>query len=714
MCTCDMGFVGPNGGPCVLTPEPTTSTPEPTTPTPEQTTSTPEPTTSTQCVDGFYRHPLGACTVCPLHHVCKNEMLRPASQYDENLRTLSTGTVDLRDAVCASGMFRTADTDMCKLCPINFYCPQSGVVMPNVIRCPENQFTYDPGATSAGDCVCLAGFRLLENGDDAYCLPCGIGERCQDGQVVEELCHLQNKVASADHESCVCEAGFGFVNFECAACPAGHVKPLAGDMPCLPCAMDTYAVNITACLQCPEQSEARPASSACQCAAPYVWTANATCELCAANNFWQDRACHACPVLARSHPTADMLLGPPACRCARGHLAAPQNISGELKCSACEAGAYESGGECRACGNGAWGPVSSTAASACVCNERPNASSTCHTQRVDGTCAGECAMTPAACTQCLPGHYKAAYSTPGNRENCSACTEGRYQSASGASTCDHCPQHEWHELLQQSSDVCLCVAGFARPRPSNTTGTTDKTPCQVCSPGHYKDWLGEQHCLPCAVGRYNPDVQSTICHYCSDATAHSEAWLGAIAPYMVAGVADNSTRMVLESNTTVRVEAVSVLECVCEVGQEPRVVGEFSRCRQCMQGSFQEHKSHEHCTYCGGLSVDYGWEFLHHYGLPGAGVTDWTHCAACPSFSGQDESLVGPDKIRMSDVSDCMCFPGHERVLSRFASECGNCSECHNCSQYMIKPSLSDDACNFCPAGHFFIESRALQLWRQD
>ena len=27
------------------------------------------------------------------------------------------------------------------------------------------------------------------------------------GQVVEELCHLQNKVASADHESCVCQAG---------------------------------------------------------------------------------------------------------------------------------------------------------------------------------------------------------------------------------------------------------------------------------------------------------------------------------------------------------------------------------------------------------------------------------------------------------------------------------------------------------------------------
>jgi hypothetical protein len=126
--------------------------------------------------------------------------------------------------------------------------------------------------------------------------------------------------------------------------------------------------------------------------------------------------------------------------------------------------------------------------------------------------------------------------------------------------------------------------------------------------------------------------------------------------------------MVLESNTTVRAAAVSVVECVCDAGQEPHAVGNFSLCRQCTQGSFQEHKSHEHCTYCGGVSVEYGWEFLHHYGLPGAGVTDSTHCAACPAFSGQDESLVGPDKLRMSDVSDCLCFPGHERVLSHLAS----------------------------------------------
>jgi hypothetical protein len=652
-----------------------------------------------RCVDGYFRDALGACSACPLHHVCKNETRRPVSQYDENLRTLFTGTADLRDAVCVAGMFRTALTDLCKLCPRNFYCPQTGVALPNVVRCPENQFTDDAGAAFRGDCVCLAGFRLLGEMEEVRCLPCGIGERCQGGEVVEEFCHLQNKVASADHESCVCRVGYGLVNFECLECAPGFVKPAAGDTPCVPCASGTYALNATTCVPCPEHSDSRPGSTACQCAPPYEWTSNATCRLCPDDHFWQDKACYACPELSSSHPTPLMALGSAACRCAIGHIAAPLNVSGQLECSPCTNGTYEEGGECHQCGQRAWSLAASTTPTACVCNKIPNSTGTCHNQLVDGSCAGECASPPAACTQCEPGHHKPAYSTPGNSEKCPACAGGYFQAAAGASACDQCPQHEWHELLgQTSSDVCLCVQGFARPPTSSGNETADKSPCQACSAGHYKDWLGEQPCLPCAVGRYNPDVQATICHFCSDATADAEAWLRAIAPDVAAGVADNSTRMVLESNTTVRAAAVSVLECVCELGQEPRAVGNFSRCRQCMQGSFQEHKGHGSCTYCGGLSVDHGHALLHHYGLPGAGVTDFSHCAACPAFSGQNETLVGPGGLRMSDVSTCLCFPGHERVFSELGSEC------RNCSQHMVQTSISDDACIFCPAGHFFVD----------
>jgi hypothetical protein len=212
------------------------------------------------------------------------------------------------------------------------------------------------------------------------------------------------------------------------------------------------------------------------------------------------------------------------------------------------------------------------------------------------------------------------------------------------------------------------------------------------------DFPGPSIFTGCDVGRYNPDVQSTSCHFCSDATADSESWLRAIAPDILAGRADNLTRMVLESNTTVREAAVSVLECVCDIGQEPRTVGSLSVCRRCGQGSFQEHKLHDDCTYCGGTSVEHGHSLLHHYGLPGADVTDSSHCGACPPFSGHNETLVGPGKVIVSDISKCLCFPGHERILSE------NSSECQNCSQYMMQPFVSDDACEFCPAGHYFID----------
>jgi len=656
-----------------------------------------------RCIDGFYRHALGACTVCPLHHVCTNETLRPVAQYDANLRTLSTGTANLHDAVCVAGMFRTARTDLCKLCPVNFFCPQSDVPLPNVVRCPENQFTFESGAIFPSDCICLAGFRLMGTSEEPRCLPCGIGERCQGGQVVEEMCHLQNKIASADHESCVCQKGFGFVNFECTACPSGYVKPLEGDTPCLSCQIDTYAVNDTTCLQCPEHSDARPASSRCKCAAPYVWTANATCELCATDHYWEHSSCRACPVLSSNQPTADMLLGPAACHCAPGHHRVPKNVSGELACTACAAGSYEQAGECRACGSGAWAPALSTAASACVCNALPNVSSTCHTLRVDGTCVGECASPPAACTQCLPGHYKPVYSTPGNSENCALCHEGFFQAAYAAVSCDLCPQHEWHEYRGQTSVfACLCDPGFARSLALNGTETVVKPPCQACTRGHYKNWLGDQQCLECEVGRYQPNVAETFCHFCSDAT---------LALYLTGNISDESHFFhmldpVLQSNTTVRAAAVSVNECVCDVGQEPsRISGNFSFCRPCLVGSFKEQKNHEHCTYCGGVSFDHGHSLLHHYGVAGTGVADYSHCAACPSLSGQNETLVGPDKLIMNSISGCLCFPGHERRHSELGSEC------RNCSQYKIQTAISNDLCTFCPAGHFFVErNTACQL----
>jgi hypothetical protein len=232
--------------------------------------------------------------------------------------------------------------------------------------------------------------------------------------------------------------------------------------------------------------------------------------------------------------------------------------------------------------------VSDTLTSHPKCNALPHSNATnatCHSMRFDRTCAGVCARTPLACVACEPGHFKPAPSTPGNAERCQACAEGLYQPAVAA--CEACPPYEWHTALAATArSQCLCVGGWTRPGSSQLPPNASKAPCAACSVGYYKDWLGNEVCAPCAVGRYNPDTNCTQCHFCIDATL--ELLLAA-----------NASRPVLDSRTTVYEASVSVLHCVCERGHEPWGADGEQRlaCRPCVPGSFKERKDHELCSY---------------------------------------------------------------------------------------------------------------------
>jgi hypothetical protein len=156
-------------------------------------------------------------------------------------------------------------------------------------------------------------------------------------------------------------------------------------------------------MQCPEHSDAKAGSADCTCAAPFVWN-HSSCVLCPANHFWHNFACHACPAQSLGLVSPNMLLGATACLCANGHIAEPQNMSGVLQCVPCAAGQYEDDGVCVACPSGAWAPAGSSSLlkssdmpSVCVCNN------TCQAQLVDGSCAGECAITLVACKKCDEG-----------------------------------------------------------------------------------------------------------------------------------------------------------------------------------------------------------------------------------------------------------------------------------------------------------------------
>jgi hypothetical protein len=259
------------------------------------------------------------CVLCPLHYVCSNQTIRSVAAFDSGLRTLNTGTVLLQDAVCAPGMFRTSLLDLCKPCPRNFYCPSEHETgLPNVVKCGDNQVTDTTGAFSITECECKAGFKI-SNYDEAglYCLECDYGERCQDGSVVENLCHIQNKVPNANHDECVCREGFFMLNFECIECAPGFVKNSHGNFGCDACPAGTYSTNTTTCVTCAQRSTAPSRSSACTCEAPYIWQEN-NCQLCENNHFFLASACYLCPVLATSMSSTSMQIGLETCVCRVG------------------------------------------------------------------------------------------------------------------------------------------------------------------------------------------------------------------------------------------------------------------------------------------------------------------------------------------------------------------------------------------------------------
>ena len=94
---------------------------------------------------------------------------------------------------------------LCKPCPLNFYCPAASTAqLRNVYACLENDFMVGTGSTSSAQCLCDVGFLFSEHTEaSAKCIRCAPEQRCSGEGVVDEKCHLQSRVANADHSRCV-------------------------------------------------------------------------------------------------------------------------------------------------------------------------------------------------------------------------------------------------------------------------------------------------------------------------------------------------------------------------------------------------------------------------------------------------------------------------------------------------------------------------------
>ena len=609
------------------------------------------------CLPGFYRDN-AACLLCPVGSYCANETRHACALLDGGLTTLDRGAQSADECLCVLGDFRLSGVDLCKPCPRNFFCPsEAGSVLPNVHGCLENEYTLHKGSHSRTQCMCDVGFLMVDSEDSnaVKCMPCRNGERCAGGAVVDEFCHLENRVANAAHDKCICKPGFEETpELECRECVTPTIKPSAGDLACVACAAHTFWMNASFCAPCPANSSSVSGSSACTCHAPLVMR-DAVCVPCAVDTFFRSaNECQACPrfsdTLNKTNAYRVDALG--TCVCGRG-FSRPSKPGESLNqtCVPCPPDTYELDGTCVTCGDGAVSAAGSAGVGACRCN------ATSCAQRVwNAFCAGSCEAEPQACTECRAGKFKDSVSGVGNTEPCEDCAHHSYQERTGASVCDQCDATRYTlEPGTQDRGHCLCVSGHEH--------VAGLAACRPCEPGHFKTDTGDYNCSACVLGTYAVASTQSTCQLCSEDSP------------------------LLDANTTLQMASDALDDCTCDAGY---FLFEGASCLPCVVGSFKDSRGTAACQFCG-TTLDGSAAYHHTYGVGGEAAVSHTHCVPCPPNAGEDYLVVGAANP-MGSVADCHCKPGHDG----FSESAG----CQVCPHYQFKMGFTDAECGFCEDGY--------------
>lgn len=111
---------------------------------------------------------------------------------------------------------------------------------------------------------------------------------------------------------------------------------------------------------------------------------------------------------------------------------------------------------------------------------------------------GEYSADGRQCIPCIPGSFANREAT----ESCLLCDQGKWQSATGGTTCDD------------------CLAGTRRSSKDHG--------CTACTPGTFSSSPGQAECERCARGFWNSETGSTQCSQCpSDLTTLNEEAISA-------------------------------------------------------------------------------------------------------------------------------------------------------------------------------------------
>ena len=622
-----------------------------------------------QCKEGYYLTANGQCLICPLGAFCSNETLTWCSDFDSSLTTFTLGSHSRDHCVCPLGKFRLYRNDTCKICPRNYYCPsEQYTLLPNAVACESNELTSTIGNVDRASCTCANGFVMSSDADTFMkCMPCLPGQRCAGGVVLETFCHINNRTANIDHSECVCQAGFEEDSQNlCVPCQTGYVKAHIGNDACMPCNHGNYYLNSTTCSTCDENEETTEDYLSCVYVAPLVRHGSSQlCVPCAQDYYYVNGECLACPEQSSTNGLAGQS-GLDACTCKPGYHDTDTNAE-NIVCESCAIGFYSVDGVCQSCGAGALTDPASADANACYCN-----ATLCQQFVWGDACAGECAVTPAPCTACAPGHYKPLVSALGNTDVCLQCGQNTYQELEGQTSCVQCHETRRIPFLASTTSIdCVCARGF-----EETDNTA--TACSACVDGYFKSDIGDYSCSACHVGSFATGLENTICLSC---VVHS---------------------LITGANTTLQDANTHVDNCTCLAGYtlEP----DADECVECIQGSFKSSPGEHSCRLCGEditeTMVHDLQDTIHRYGDDETTATSNGHCLPCPANSGQDSLFVTAENP-MATIADCLCFPAHDSFDE--ATGCQHCSKKTAWeANYSFKLGYSNEDCQLCAAGKYF------------
>lgn len=284
------------------------------------------------------------------------------------------------------------------------------------------------------------------------------------------------------------------------------------------------------------------------------------------------------------------------------------------------------------------------------------------------------------CFPCEPGTYNP---TPFGKE-CIDCRAGKYAVEAYLGDCISCPSGKSSDAGAAScSDLSSCQRNFygdagecvACPEGGVTwytgrwdisacicgngygsSGTAPGVPCSICTPGTWKEYIGQDSCADCAMGKYKTRTGRGWCLPCPIFTYKNVTGHGECTPCPVL------TTSYEEGND-------DITDCKCNKGYTSEYEG--AECVACPWGTYKDTGGSDECTLCPANT----------YGRSIAATSDFS-CSGCHANSNSPPGST--------NQVDCVCNAGHSYAFNQ-----GNLL-CTACPVGTYKTPAVNGACSSC------------------